>query len=432
MIQPDFFRRWNLWMCALGCLVWGGAPRAAFAQVTVTPTTSLSSMVQRNPPGTTYLITAGVHRLEQVTPRDGDKFIGEPGAILSGAKLLTSFAREGSYWAAAGQTQRGPISGQCDAQHPRCSYPEELYFDNAPLQHVAALKQVGPGKWFFDYAAQKIYLGDDPAGHVVETSVLGSAFTGSAQSVEIRGLIIEKYANTAPAGAVGDLSPGFGWTVQGNEIRLNHAVGVTLGGSAAATGNHLHHNGQWGLLATGGSVSVSGNEIDNNNIAGFSPEGGGAKFTKTTGLRVLTNNVHHNSGPGLWSTVDNLNALFDSNTVQNNSGSGISHDLSFASVISGNIVQFNGPAACSWLWGAQIQLVNSSNVEVRGNRVQVAATGCGNGIVLVQQNRGAGMYGVYATLNNWVHDNRRASGKCGGERRSRGLLHPESFRDLQQ
>jgi len=120
MIQPDFFRRWNLWMCALGCLVWCGAPRAAFAQVTVTPATSISSAMQRNPAGTTYLITAGVHRLEQVTPRDGDKFIGEPGAILSGAKLLTGFTREGSNWAAAGQTQRGPVSGQCDAQHPRC------------------------------------------------------------------------------------------------------------------------------------------------------------------------------------------------------------------------------------------------------------------------------------------------------------------------
>ena len=38
-------------------------------------------------------------------------------------------------------------------------------------------------------------MGDNPAGHTVEISILGYAFTGSATSVTISNLIIEKYAS---------------------------------------------------------------------------------------------------------------------------------------------------------------------------------------------------------------------------------------------
>ena len=52
-----------------------------------------------------------------------------------------------------------------------CIYPEDLYFDSVPLQHVDSLSDVGPGTWFFDYSGQTIYFYDDPSGHTVETSV---------------------------------------------------------------------------------------------------------------------------------------------------------------------------------------------------------------------------------------------------------------------
>ncbi len=56
-----------------------------------------------------------------------------------------------------------------------------------------------------------------------------------------------------------------------------------------------------------------------------------------------------------------------------------------------------------WGWGGDINIQNSQNVEVYGNRVEM--TGGGNGIVLIQQNRGSGTFGTYTTTGNQIHDN---------------------------
>ena len=75
--------------CALvGLVVAAMMPRAGAAvvagSVSVFPGDSIQGLVNAYPPGTTFLIKAGVHRNQQVTPKTGDSFIGEPGAVLSG------------------------------------------------------------------------------------------------------------------------------------------------------------------------------------------------------------------------------------------------------------------------------------------------------------------------------------------------------------
>src|SRR5437870_10766905 len=127
------------------------------------------TMVNANSAGTWYVLKKGIDRLQTITPKDGDVYQGETGTILSGAKLLTSFIREGVYWVATNQTQQGPSSTTVPCQTGRegCEYVEQLFFDDAPLQHVETLAQVAPGKWFFDYIADKIYFIDDPIGRKV-------------------------------------------------------------------------------------------------------------------------------------------------------------------------------------------------------------------------------------------------------------------------
>ena len=44
-----------------------------------------------------------------------------------------------------------------------------------------------------------------------------------------------------------------------------------------------------------------------------------------------------------------------------------------------------------------------SNVDVYGNQIDM--TGSGNGIGLIQQNRGSGAYGPFVTTGNHIHDN---------------------------
>src|SRR4051812_35826104 len=52
------------------------------------------SVVNGNPPGATYIIKAGVHlRNFSVQPKSGDRFCGEPGAVLDGERSLpTAFS----------------------------------------------------------------------------------------------------------------------------------------------------------------------------------------------------------------------------------------------------------------------------------------------------------------------------------------------------
>ena len=120
--------------------------------------------------------------MQTITPRSWDRFAGEPGTVLSGARQLTSFARSGAYWFASGQTQQGPRNeASCDQGFSRCAYPEDLYFDGLPLRHVDNIGAVGPGTFFFDYNADRIYFYDDPTNRLVEASVTAQAFTAEAQ-----------------------------------------------------------------------------------------------------------------------------------------------------------------------------------------------------------------------------------------------------------
>jgi parallel beta-helix repeat protein len=366
------------------------------------PGTDIQAAVDANPPGTSFVLKAGVHRLQQVRPKDGNTFAGEAGAILSGARLLNSFTRSGGYWVVSGQTQQGKATGMCQFGYEACSYPEDLFVDDRLLRHVTSLAEVTPDTWYFDYTMDKIYIAIDPTGRKVETSVSADAFSGPARGVTLRNLAIEKYANSAQHGAVHG-HDGVGWKVEGNEIRWNHGTGMRVGDGMRAVNNGIHHNGQLGIGGRGRDVLVEGNEIAYNNTVGYKVgfEAGGSKFVKTDGLVVRRNYVHHNAGNGLWTDIDNIRTLIEENRVIDNTYQGIFHEISYEAVIRNNTVEGNGFGHKTWLFGSGILVAASPNVEVYGNVVRDNY----NGITAVQQNRGSGAYGAHEISNLSVHDN---------------------------
>ena len=300
------------------------------------PGSDIQAAVDANPPGTAFLLKAGVHRMQQVAPKSGNRFSGEVGTILNGSALLTGFAHEGSYWTVSGRSERGEIrlAESCQDGTAGCVYPEQLFVDNVLLQHVTSLAQVGPGKWYFDYDAGKVYMADDPTGRTVELSASPYAFYSSASNVTIEGLVVEKYASPTQRGAIGFSGPGTGWVVRGNEVRWNHGAGIRPGDGMQILSNNVHHQGQIGIAGSGAGVIVEGNELAYNNTDGFGPghqgEAGGAKFTFTRGLVVRRNYSHHNHGPGLWTDLNNVDCLYDGNRVEDNDWRGIFHEVSYA------------------------------------------------------------------------------------------------------
>jgi parallel beta-helix repeat protein len=378
---------------------------AAAASTEISPGEDIQARVNTMPPGTSFLLKTGLHRLQTISPRAGDTFTGEPGTVLSGARLLTDFTRAGAYWVASGQTQQGVVHGICMAGYSRCGNPEQLFLNDQLLTHVATLGEVSAGRWFFDYDADQIYFADDPTGGRVETSVTPTAFLNTANHVTITGLTVEKYANLAQFGPI-TAENTTGWVITDNEVRWNHGGGIRSGTGARIAGNHVHHNGQIGITGMGDDLLVENNEIAYNNQGHFDAgwEGGGTKFVVTNRLIVRGNFSHHNLGPGLWTDIDNLDTLYEDNLVEDNDFMGIFHEISWAAIIRNNTVRRNGfgPLVTGYIWGVGILVAASPNLEISGNVVE----NNNGGIAAVQQARGDGLYGPHEIANLYVHDNR--------------------------
>jgi len=88
----------------------GGSLEAAVApaDVVVTAGEDLRGIVSAHPPGTSFLIRAGVHRRQTITPKDGMAFYGEPGTVLDGEKV-TAYAFETLATAPVGVVIQGLI-----------------------------------------------------------------------------------------------------------------------------------------------------------------------------------------------------------------------------------------------------------------------------------------------------------------------------------
>jgi hypothetical protein len=380
--------------------------------VSLAPGASMQDSVRKYPGGTSFLIKAGVHRLQSLIPKSGMSFEGEPGAALSGARLLTNFSAQGTSWVVGGQTQQGTrtsatmASGKpiCVPRHPRCNYPEELFIDNVRQRHVTSLAQVTPGTWFFDYDTDKIYVGSSPAGHTVEASAAPQAFRGTAAGVTIRGITVEKYATPFTSGTI--QADGSGWLIENNEVRYNHGIGIRTGAGTIARHNYAHHNLQLGMGGAGDGATVEDNEIaysNNPQVIAYGWAAGGTKWHDTQNLVLRRNFVHHNLGPGLWTDIDNIYTLIEYNRVENNSRFGIYREISYDAVIRYNTAKRNGFSLpdSEAVRGGGIAIRSSSNVEIYGNTLADNQAG----MDINQNVTRDGRYGPYGVVNLYVHDN---------------------------
>jgi parallel beta helix pectate lyase-like protein len=390
--------------------------------VQLSPGDDVQAAVKSKPAGTTFTLAPGVYRMQSVVPKDHDVFSGQKGATLVGAALIEPSSwkqASSSVWVAqvSGITPESSYRGECDKNHPACMYPEDMFFDSKPLMRVASLSLVAPGKWFLDYSTDKAYVGSDPAGHTVEVSVTHAAFWGSASNVTIRGLTIEKYASIAGKGAINAMGSldGYGpaadnWTVDSNELLLNHGAGVRVNNGMVVANNKIHNNGQMGIGGNGDQILMKNNEVYNNNYVGYSYdwEAGGIKVASSaTHVTIEGNYVHDNKGPGIHADISCDHITIQNNHTLHNLAIGIHYEISYNGVIKNNLVEddgiLNNPAAATPWYGGGIIVSNSVNVDVSGNTV----THCSNGIFGTYADRGSdAKTGLPYTLKNLnVHDN---------------------------
>jgi hypothetical protein len=391
---------WLLFVLILsGTLQCRPLPANAQTTIALNPRQNIAAIVNSAPAGTTFLFSPGTYRMQSIVPKDNDIFHGNGAAILNGAQLLAMEPDDGRWSVLAPQ---GPIAqptpSHCGEHYPLCWIFNDLFIDDqvqAPVQSLAAL---GAGQSFYDEASKKLYIATNPAGHKVELGTTMFAFSGMATGVYIDHLIVEKYASPILGGAVGGANArAHSWTVLKVEARWNHAIGISLGAGSLIEACNAHHNGQMGITAHGENIAILNNEIAFNNYAGYNKDwgAGGTKFSGTSNLVVRSNYVHDNLGQGLWTDIDNIHTLYEKNTVVNNTGEGIRHEISYDAIIRHNLLRGNK---------AGIVVVLSPNVEVYGNVVEVPADGT-DGIRLANGSRGVGQFGPHVAHDDHVHNN---------------------------
>ncbi len=401
--------------------VQGAAPAPEARQATVAGVrlavgANFQRAVDANPPGTTFIVAAGLHRMQSVRPRDGDRFIGESGAIMSGARVLSpsQFRRDGAVWAIGGQTQqvyrREPkmIAGR-EAE----GNPEELFSNGRRMRPVNSRAELTRyGTWYLDYATDTIYVHDDPATlGLLEATVTEAAFAGpGTRDVVIENLAVRHYSSPAQRGAVNAIDT-IAWRITRVDASWNHGAGISMGPGTRVSYCRMTYNGQLGLQGRGQDTRtgyaapgvVEHSEMGRNFNLGFhwGWEAGAMKLTKySEGVTFVNNWVHDNRGPGIWFDIDNAKVTIRSNLVENNERLGIFYEISYGPTrIYWNIVRNNNKVTTDE--SAGIYISNSRDVEVFENAVY----GHRLGIRARNVDRGTGEDGVYEVAGLNAHHN---------------------------
>src|SRR5215218_8459411 len=325
----------------------------------VAPGASIASAITAAGAGGTVWLQAGLHRLSApFTPLSNQTILGEYGAIVDGSVVISGpWTQAGAaWWATAQLPASASTAGVCESGGSDCKPAEDVYRDGQHLTRVMSQGAVTAGTYFGDYTNNRIYVGNDPTGHLIEQAKT-AAMIGNSQSINggvtIRNLQIRKFANPAQNGAlVVNNSSGTGWVIDHNELYLNHADAVRVfQHNATVRANILRDNGNLGLGAYDCDfLVVESNRVQNNNNNGYetSWEAGGMKLVQVDDTTIRSNQVTDNIGTGIWIDIDSRRVLIEDNDANNNTSAGIHYEISYDGTIRGNRVNGNDDEGISW------------------------------------------------------------------------------------
>ncbi|MEC5190383.1 MULTISPECIES: right-handed parallel beta-helix repeat-containing protein [unclassified Arthrobacter] len=389
-----------------------GSTPAAPCTVTVEPGADLDAAVNDQPEGAVICLAPGLFRVARtVRPKASQTLRGSENTVLSGDIPVERWKPDGAMWSARGYLPPDyEKTGQCeDTEANPCQVAEDLFLDGKPVRRVMKKSAVDATTFYADYAADVIYLGQNPADRAVTLARTRTAVTSSAPGVVIEHLTIRGFANLPQQGAL--VIAGKDWTVRDSTITSNHGVGIMIAqaDNARITGNDIRENGQLGLgQYRSHNGRIDNNRIRSNNTAEFwraDWEAGGIKVTRSSST-ISNNDVSDNLGVGIWIDLAGDRVAITDNTIGGNAACGVRYEISRNGRIAGNTVTGNGlalkrGAGTGLLTGAGITVNTSSAVTVEHNDV----AGNLNGIGIQARPRGDGPWGEYVLENVMVADN---------------------------
>ena len=365
------------------------------------PLGSVSRAVLLAGSGSTVVLRGGVYH-ESVSLPVGkaltvQAFPGES-VWFDGSVPVSSWSVSGSVWRAGGwsavfdhsptYTPGAPDSTTpgwsfVNAAHPLAAYPDQLFVDGVAQEQVGSLALVGAGKFFVDTAAQALFMGTDPVGHAVRASDLSTAFTVNGAGSVLRGFGVRRYATSVPLkGAIRSLAANV--TLENLVVSDNATQGIYVGGRGLGTGNTLRQvtverNGLLGIESSyaDGFRAIGVRAVDNNTEHfNSSPVSGGLKIGRVRHISITGSVFSGNEGPGLWMDESVFDATVTGNDFVNNTGHGLSFEISSDGVFADNLVAGNG--------GNGMKMNNVSNLTIVNNTF---INNAGKPLWLVQDSR---------------------------------------------
>ncbi|MFN3258229.1 MAG: right-handed parallel beta-helix repeat-containing protein [Ilumatobacter sp.] len=334
------------------------------------PFRTINIAVHRAQSGTTVVLRGGTYRESVQIYGKAVHLRSEVGerAVLDAAVPVEGWEPQGDDWSSPGWTRQfySERSGADVARtRPEAGYPDQVFLDGRPLVQVLRRDDVEPGTFFHDTAADRLWIGDDPSGRLVEASTASYAFYfhradgSSLTDVTVRRYATERRHMAAIRAYSDDL------VLDGLIVEHNARIGVSAMGSGIVLRDSR--------VVDNGHMGVHGNRLDTfvvervgvhgNNKVGFDPfhSASGIKVTSSTGVTIRDSHVSRNGGPGIWTDLDTRYVTIVRNLVEANGRAGVEVELSqFVNVLS-NVVLGNGEAGIWVLESSDVQVLHNAS-----------------------------------------------------------------------
>lgn len=297
---------------------------AADAVVAVSPDGNLLSLAREFPEGTTFQLTAGLHLLhDDIQPKTGQSFIGEPGAVIDGRNIT------------------------------RQAFTNRARVTDVTIQNIE-LRNFAPGihHGVIDFDQYQV---------VREGAALWETVTYAEPA---NWLLKDLWIHHNDGDGV---EVGSGGRLVNVRVTDNQWLGI---------GGH----GQ-DIVIDGGEVAR--NSLAATDGGQQNHHAGGMKLTRAMDLTISHVHVHNNLGPGIWLDLEVRDSIVSANLVEDNSSRGIFVEISHGVDVVGNVVRRSGTndPTPQWVWPGGIVSSTSTDVLIADNHVEGAL----GGISLIDQ-----------------------------------------------
>ncbi|UYZ63626.1 right-handed parallel beta-helix repeat-containing protein [Hymenobacter weizhouensis] len=352
------------------------------------PYRTVRKAIDSAPAGATVVLRAGVYLVPNINldRRVTVQPYPHEQVWLTGSEPVTGWTQDGTGWRRDNWTVELPAQGtdspDIDPAFPLAGRPDMVFVNGRALQQVGSRAELGPGKFFVSYADDKLYIGDNPSGNVVEAATQEKAFGMWMRSATdaptggsvFRGLGFAHFWRHGLAIAVPRVrveNSSFVWNAQAGvqlfpesgSIGQGSRVGVAL--NAVVRGNTFSYNGQAGLF--GGKahgLRFENNRVTHNNVERFAKgwSAAGVKLSVADSMYVRNNVFEDNFAHGLWFDTGANNSVVSGNTIRNNQGVGIWVEISKGDLLAGNLLVNNTDDGIRVLNSADVRVYNNTSV----------------------------------------------------------------------